>query len=329
MLGLKSLHFYLLVALLLWAFSVPLNAASLSYKHVYDNKRGVYIVSYTDKKEQQRQFQVFIPSGLKRGIRSPALLVLHGGKGDADRIREQTNMTAYAERYKYIVVFPETGDGSPWESGRSEYPDIRDDLNYFSVINDVLVNDLNVDARRIYVTGISSGGGMTLRLACERTNDYAGYIVVSSNFPIEYFGKCAPKGQRLMVGMSGTADKLMVYNGGNSEIGYLRRQKGKGVLSTPQTWDFWARHNGCSLPPKLVNLPDRKDDDTSVTAVVYQNCSGAPVLGYRINNGGHNWPGGKSFSRLFKLLLGNTTQEIDASDIISKIVVTGQADLPQ
>lgn len=310
------------------SFFMSLSAvAAPPYKRNFDASRDVYIVSYADHRGQERRFQVHIPESLPKTGKVPALLVLHGGKGEADRIREQTNMSAYAQRYQYIAVYPETGDGSPWESGRAQYPDVRNDLQYFDIINDILINDLDVDPLRVYVTGISSGGGMALRLACDRTKNYAGYVFIASNFPKEYIGQCKPSGAPLIVAMSGTADKLMVFDGGQSDVGYLRRQKGSGVTSAPETWAFWARNNGCSSRPREVNLPDKHDDDTSVTAVIYQNCR-APVTAFRINNGGHNWPGGKSYSGfVLGRLVGNTTQEIDASDIISRLVATGRVDI--
>ena len=129
--------------------------------------------------------------------------------------------------------------------------------------------------------------------------------------------------------MSGTADKLMVFDGGQSDVGYLRRQGTDGVMSAYDTWDFWADNNGCNLQPLVQDLPDKEDDDTTVTAVVYEGCRGGSVIGFRINNGGHSWPGGKNYKGgLIGRLIGNTTQEIDASRILALIASSnGSADV--
>ena len=66
----------------------------------------------------------------------------------------------------------------------------------------------------------------------------------------------------------------------------------------------WADHNGCS--------PEATEEAISpeVTRYTYNQCV-APVTWYKVEGGGHTWPGGVPFP-----ILGLTTEDIDASELI-------------
>jgi polyhydroxybutyrate depolymerase len=66
----------------------------------------------------------------------------------------------------------------------------------------------------------------------------------------------------------------------------------------------WADHNGCDPVPREQSISDE------VSYLVYDGCE-APVSWYRIEGGGHTWPGAAPVE-----FLGLTTQDINASDLI-------------
>lgn len=53
--------------------------------------------------------------------------------------------------------------------------------------------------------------------------------------------------------------------------------------------EWWAGRNGCSGWSDRP-VPDRADDGTTVVERRGQDC-GAPTLFYRVEGGGHTWPG--------------------------------------
>ena len=63
-------------------------------------------------------------------------------------------------------------------------------------------------------------------------------------------------------------------------------------------------------------LPDRDSrDETTVTAYAYPGCSrGVRVVLYRIEGGGHTWPGGRQYLREERV--GKTSRDINACDEI-------------
>ena len=71
--------------------------------------------------------------------------------------------------------------------------------------------------------------------------------------------------------------------------------------------------NNCTTTPIITAIPDVvANDSCTVDAFEYKNGkNGSEVLLYRVNNGGHTWPGAISVPRL-----GNTNRDIGASALI-------------
>jgi len=72
----------------------------------------------------------------------------------------------------------------------------------------------------------------------------------------------------------------------------------------------WAIHDGCAAAPRVDRVA------AHVTSRVWSGCAdGTGVAFYRIDGGGHTWPG--SFDvRGFSHALGPVNDEIDAADVM-------------
>ncbi len=73
----------------------------------------------------------------------------------------------------------------------------------------------------------------------------------------------------------------------------------------------WATHNGCTSGPS-----DKEIGDT--TLQTWTSCSnGADIDFYRVNGGGHTWPGtNETIATFLEGSLGKTTQDVDASELM-------------
>ena len=73
----------------------------------------------------------------------------------------------------------------------------------------------------------------------------------------------------------------------------------------------WANHNGCSPTPNVSDLGD-------TTRTVWSGCKNNASVGfYRINGGGHTWPGANQLVADFtEKSLGKTTQAVDATELM-------------
>jgi polyhydroxybutyrate depolymerase len=103
---------------------------------------------------------------------------------------------------------------------------------------------------------------------------------------------------------NGTADRLMPYDGGD-----LTLRRGR-VLPAPTTARLFARATGCAPAHTVTLEPDTVTDGTRVRRLVYGGCRGGrEVVLFRIEGGGHTWPGGPPVGRS----VGRVSREIDAS----------------
>jgi polyhydroxybutyrate depolymerase len=150
---------------------------------------------------------------------------------------------------------------------------------------------------------------MTNRMALELPDKIAAIAPIAGTFPKQLANRAAEKARAMPVCyFHGTADKLMGYDG---KDGLTRRQFSMGAEDLVA---FWVERDGCAKEPKVEKLPDIADDGTTVERRTYANGrDGAEVVFYRIEGGGHTWPGGfKQPERL----LGKTCRNIDASRIM-------------
>ncbi|MEM6989382.1 MAG: PHB depolymerase family esterase [Myxococcota bacterium] len=123
----------------------------------------------------------------KAGASWPTALVLalHGGGGLADRLDGLTNgqFQREADRRGWIVVFPQ-GVKLGWNDGRPVNDNPRkdvDDVAFLSALIDRLASDYAVDTKRVYATGISNGGMMSILLAMRLSDRIAAVAPVTAN----------------------------------------------------------------------------------------------------------------------------------------------------
>src|SRR5262249_6438217 len=144
------------------------------------------------------------------------------------------------------------------------------DVAFFRTLVTTLVQQGRADPRRIYVTGPSNGGMMTLRLVCDAADLLAAAAAIISKLPPHPSHRCNPARPVPVLIMNGTADPLLPYRGG--EVG-LRHQRGR-VISTDETLALLRQVNGCTGAAQTERLPDLDPGDGSdVTTERWTTCS--------------------------------------------------------
>jgi polyhydroxybutyrate depolymerase len=247
------------------------------------------------------------------------LIVLHGGGGTAEGMIRFTGFNQIADANGFIVVYPDGLDKS-WNDGRvyRRAPLVTDDVAYISALIDHLQAGQNIDPTRIFATGISNGGFMSYRLACELSDKITGIAPVTANLSVDLEASCAPSQPVKMLIINGTDDPLVPYDGGEVALpGGIGRGK---IRSTAATLDFWAAHNGCGGDRVIVDEPNRAlFDRTRLQSTTLVGCD-APVKLFTVINGGHTWPGGSQYLPVG--LVGRTSRDMDASQIIWEFFAT-------
>ena len=265
----------------------------------------------------KREFFVHAPHSRGQSRPLPLVFVLHGGGGTARKVKgfgEFTGFDALADREKFIAVYPvayeEHWHDSDREGTRESWN--VDDVGFLRALIQLLSQQYAVDSTRIYATGMSNGGAMSFKLACDAAPTFAAIAPVSSFFPQQLRESCRPSRAVPVLFMVGTNDPLVPWQGGQL---HMRKKQLGAILPANGTMAFWASNNRCRNPI-TQDLPDvDPSDKTRVSRQVYQQCSqDAEVVLYTIENGGHTWPGGKQY--LPKMIVGIASQDINASAVI-------------
>jgi len=263
-----------------------------------------------------RSYYLLVPASYDSGQPAPLVLALHGGGGDADRMcRLPAGINELAEAEGFLVACPQ-GVEQHWNDGRTTdryraHRESIDDVGFLLALIDELAADYAVDSDRVYATGMSNGGMMSYRLACEASDRLAGVAAVIANLPVDL--DCAPSSPIPVLIMNGTEDPLMPHHGG--QVSFFRQELG-GVLSTEQTAHFWAQANGCDGAPPSVLLPEQAPNDgTRIRRQIYTDCDpGGRLLVYLVEGGGHTWPGGSQYAG--RNVIGRVSREGHAGQAI-------------
>ena len=266
----------------------------------------------------ERLYLVHLPSEEKMRNPTPVLFNIHGGGGTAKGNIKLTfgRFNELSKRDGFIVVYPEAIDKN-WNDGRilnsvKAWEENIDDVGFITAIVEELKKKYNVDSDRIFTSGMSNGGFMSSRLACDRADIFRGSAILTASLSSDYFPHCNPEKPVAILVMNGTADKLVPYKGG--EVKVFKKSRGK-IISTDELISFWKDKNGCTTKKPIVELEDTVKEGTTVSIEEYSNCNdGGSLILYKINEGGHTWPGGKQY--LGKWLIGKTNRDIIACDVI-------------
>jgi polyhydroxybutyrate depolymerase len=261
--------------------------------------------------DTNRGYRVYVPDSVTAGgIAAPLVLVLQGAGPGVD-IMDLTRIAHVAEREGFVAAFPNPV-GDLWNDGTLKVlgPNASSDVSFLRhVVADIDAKVARVDRRRVYAIGLSNGGMMSLRLACEAADLVAGVAAVAAAMPAALADGCRPSAPVSVLIANGTDDPLVPYRGG--AVRFLRFMPMGEVLSTDATARLWARLNGCGAAAAPVTLPDHDTrDDSRAVQIDYTGCRGAGVRLLRIEGGGHTWPGGLQF--MPALLIGTVNHDINA-----------------
>ncbi len=256
-----------------------------------------------------RTYQVHLPATLGKSV--PLIVALHGGAGNAKGMSKLTGLNALADQKGFAVVYPE-GFSKQWADGRGTTKPEKagvNDVTFISSLVAKLSTDYPIDLSQVFATGISNGGFMTSRLACEASSIFAAVAVVAATMPESIHSSCKPARVVPFLLIHGSADTFVPAVGGT-----MTKGEGGVIVSTTQTVQLMRGVNGCSSTPTTSTI-NPVNDGTNITLEQYTGCqANAEVRFYNIVNGGHTWAGGLQY--LPEIIIGKTSQDIKASSTI-------------
>ncbi len=199
--------------------------------------------------DDTRSYVLHIPDTYTGLTPSPLIIDFHalGGSGQNERIVSPYPPVTDAEGV--IAAFPTGASipafGTAWNIGPCCVDGVDDGAFAREMVRDIAAFAC-IDPSRIYAVGISMGGGMANYLACESADLFA--AVAPSGFDLleDTIDDCTPSRPITVVSFRGTADPLVPYGGGYSDLILGHPITFLGAVNT---FDEWARINGCTGDP--------------------------------------------------------------------------------
>ncbi|MDQ1246920.1 MAG: polyhydroxybutyrate depolymerase [Actinomycetota bacterium] len=246
-----------------------------------------------------RSYLIHVPPGYDPAMPTPSVVTFHGMGTNAFLQLANSGILASADANGYVVLAPE-GQSGLWQLPTGEGDDAADtpELSYLDAVTADADASLCLDPARRYASGMSMGSAMVLVLACQPERTYAAFGGVGASF---YRPICDGAPPAPLIYFHGTADDVVPFDGGTA--------RGFEVAPVPQNMAAWAAHNGCQTQSPAI----RTDD---VELIEWSSCTAdADVDYYKIDGGGHTWPGSPiTTNPKFANFGGVTTTTVSATD---------------
>ncbi len=237
----------------------------------------------------QRSYLLNVPNDYTGQEDWPLVINYHThGSSPNLQMLTHTKMNTVADTAHFFVAYPQGlptsipgfGTKSGWNV--PGFASNFDDVDFTDSLIQHIRNDFNIDSRRIHATGWGNGCTFAFYLAMKRPDVFASVGGVSGPMTFAMLDSFTFIRSFSTLLMHGTANPQIPFEGIPGVI-----------MPAATTPSFWAAQNNCSTDSIVTDLPDLVTSDSStVTLIEYVDCDpNTEILFYRVNNGGHPWPG--------------------------------------
>ena len=241
----------------------------------------------------RREYLVHIPKRYDPARPAPMILALHGGGGSMSYQANDRNygLIAKSEEAGFVAVFPNgyskrrSGLFATWNAGAccgAARDENIDDVSFLRAVILRMSRHANIDRARVFSIGMSNGGLMSYRLACEAPELLRGIMAVAGT---DNTRACAPSRPVAVLHVHALNDDHVLFNGGMGP-GSRNAAAATEFVSVPATIEKWVKLNRANpAPRRVLNVPGAWCDRYDATPV------GAPVQLCVTERGMHSWPG--------------------------------------
>ena len=254
---------------------------------------GYSAIEYTDEHTtisigpSNRQANLRMPGNHDYSRPLPLVVSLHGYSGNGwsnaaymhhfDSIHENEHLLLYPDGTINLVGM------RYWNAtdGCCQFSGDVDDANYLLNLINEAIQSYGADPDGIVITGLSNGGFMSHRMACDAGGSIRA-IVALNGVTWDDFSKCPDTGRPDILHVHSTADTVIAYNGGAIW--------GSDYPSATETVGYWADRSGCDSTWTYLGTRDLSGNDGVEESDEFEflNCnSGNRVAHWRINGGSH------------------------------------------
>jgi polyhydroxybutyrate depolymerase len=255
-----------------------------------------------------RTYKLYIPASYDGSEEVPLLLNLHGLGRTSDFQLEYGDFRAIADTANFIILLPQgtirTLGGQTVSHWNANLGTFVKDLEFLSALIDTISDQYAIDSERVFSTGMSNGGFMSLTLAGQLSDKITAVASVAGTMTLLQEGRNTVTKPVPIMQIHGDDDPTVSYTGA-----IFQQYK-----SVEDVINLWVAHNNCTVNPIITPLQDvnTTDDCTAIRYDYFNGDNGAEVVHYKIIGGGHTWPGG--YPRPGKV----TNYDFDASTEIWK-----------
>jgi polyhydroxybutyrate depolymerase len=239
-----------------------------------------------------REYAVHVPTGYHNSTPVPALFCIHGLGQTASLFCLDPGVAwpAKGDREGFVVIMP-NGYQNSWNGGTccgGAAQAKLDDVALMRAIFAEVGKHVNIDLRRVYATGLSNGGFMSYRLACEASDLFvavapsagavgtaaagSGISALTTGLTTDLTG-CSPTHKVSVLDIHGTSDPLVPYADQAPSLALVQAA------------------NGCSATQHAASVPPSGGDTTCVSFTGCTSCPKVQITGCTVDGGGHCWFG--------------------------------------
>lgn len=248
---------------------------------------------------ETRTYRLYLPAAAAAATVVPLVVVLHGGFGSGEQAEKSYGWDGLADTAGFAVAYPD-GLHRAWNVGGGccgrPGADGVDDVGFVVAMVADIAALVPVDPERVFATGISNGGLLAYRLACDTTV----FAAIGPDSATQ-LGTCPSPAPISVLHIHGTADTRIRLDG----------EQGDGVASidgppVAAVIESWRRVDGCAEPA------------TTMHGLVTRSAAACPrgrtVELVTIEGAGHQWPSGEYTVAQRLLGLDEPSKALSATD---------------
>jgi polyhydroxybutyrate depolymerase len=205
---------------------------------------------------------------------APLVLALPGAGQTARDFAAYTGYSRLADAERIAVAYATASGSRPLWNVTDRIPGHAQDVPYLRAVIPAAVKAACADPARVGVTGVSNGGGMSARMACDAADLVAAAAPVAGGYGA--LPDCHPSRPVPILEIHGTADRVVPYAGRGNPV------RGDVASFLAQ----WRRLDGCTGVPREHGVADGVQELRSTRCA-----GGTQVVHDRVEEAEHGWPG--------------------------------------
>jgi polyhydroxybutyrate depolymerase len=208
----------------------------------------------------------------------PLIVVLPGAGQTGADIAAYTGYSRLADQRGFLVAYPTATGARPFWNVSGQEPGKPDDVAYLRKVITALVAVSCADGTRVGMTGVSNGGGMTARMACDAADLLSGAAPVAGGYST--LPDCHPERPLPILEIHGERDTVVPY-------------KGTGPTHAGAVGDWlrdWLGRDACT------GTAHRSTPAPRVQELRWTCPDGRAVVHDRVLDAEHGWPGQASLA---------------------------------